>query len=61
MSAALASPRMAEPAYPVLEDVDEPKIGFEGLTDDVKRERIDDKRIKSSEEIELIDSKVVLL
>ncbi len=48
---------MAEPAYPSLDNQeDEPKIGFEGLSDDVKRERIDDKGLKqSSEEIGLIE------
>lgn len=56
---------MAEPAYPSLGEVeDEPKIGFEGLTDEVKREKVDDKRMKesNSEEIGLIElDKVELL
>ena len=52
---------MAEHAYPSLDNEEEPKIGFEGLTEDVKRERVDDKGVKkSSEEIGLIEIDKVL-
>lgn len=51
---------MAEPVYPSLEEEPKP-IGFEGLTQDTERQKVDDKRIKKagsdqSEEIQLLTS-----
>ena len=47
---------MAEPVYPTLtEEGGKEPIGFEGLTSETERERVDDKRLKKdNEEIRLL-------
>ena len=51
---------MAEPVYPSLEEEPKP-IGFEAITQDTERQKVDDKRLKKagseqSEEIRLLTS-----